>query len=122
MSKEGSRALQAAIDSDSSTVGESAYRAIRTDIIFGRLPPSHRVRLEEARTRDGVSISTLREILNRLTSEAFIVAEGQRGFQVAPVSPEGFREVAGMRLLLECHALEKSLARGDIEWGGRVVA
>jgi DNA-binding GntR family transcriptional regulator len=104
------------------TVGQTAYAAIRTDIIFGRLQPSRRLQLENARTHYGVSVSTLREILNRLTSEGFVVAEGQRGFQVAPVSPEGFKEVAGMRTLLECHAIERSLVRGDIEWEGTVVA
>src|SRR3954471_13628895 len=111
-----------AMNAAAETVGERAYRAIRTDIIFARLLPSQRLRLENARTTYGVSVSTLREILNRLTSEGFVVAEGQRGFQVAPVSPEGFREVAGLRLLLECHALDQSLARGDIEWEGRVAA
>ena len=104
------------------TAGERAYDVVRRDIIFGRLAPSQRLRLENARARYGVSVSTLREILNRLSSEGFVVAEGQRGFQIAPVSPEGFREVAGMRLLLECHALERSLAQGDVEWEGQVVA
>jgi len=104
------------------TIGESAYRRIRHDIIFGRLAPSHKLKLDTLRTSYGVSVSTLREILNRLCSEGFIVAEGQRGFEVEPVSAEGFREVAGMRLLLECHALEASFATGDLEWEGSVVA
>src|SRR5206468_4595189 len=31
-------------------------------------------------------------------------------------------EIAGMRLLLECHALRSSFESGDMEWEGRVVA
>jgi DNA-binding GntR family transcriptional regulator len=40
---------------------------------------------------------------------------------VAPVSAEDFREVADLRLLLECHAIEQSFAAGDLEWEGQVV-
>jgi DNA-binding GntR family transcriptional regulator len=104
------------------TIGESAYGAIRQDIIFGRLAPGQKLKLETLRVRYGVSVSTLREILSRLCSEGFVVAEGQRGFEVEPVSAEGFRDVAGMRLLLECHALAAALSSGDLEWEGRVVA
>ena len=104
------------------TAGERVYRRLRADIIFGRLPPSQRLKLEVVKEAYGVSISTLRELLNRLTSEGLIVAESARGFEVAPVSPENFKEIAQLRLLLECHALERSFAHGDMEWEGRVVA
>ena len=61
-------------------------------------------------------------MLNRLTSEGLIVAESARGFEVAPVSAENFKELANLRLLLECHALQRSFALGDMDWEGRVVA
>lgn len=104
------------------TVGESAYQKIRTDIIFGRLPPGKRLKLEGLKGDYGVSVSTLREILNRLHSERLVVAEGQKGFQVAPVSIANLREIAALRQLLECRALEQSFRGGDMEWEGRVVA
>ena len=104
------------------TAGERVYRRLRSDIIFGRLAPSQRLKLEAIKEAYGVSISTLRELLNRLTSEGLIIAESARGFEVAPVSPENFREIAHLRLLLETHALERSFAVGDMDWEGRVVA
>jgi len=104
------------------SIGETAYRRIRTDIIFGRLRPEERLRLDRLKERYGTSVSTLREILNRLTSEGFVVAEGQRGFAVAPISHENLREVSALRALLECHALDLSLKNGDMEWEGSVVA
>jgi DNA-binding GntR family transcriptional regulator len=104
------------------TIGEKAYRRIRTDIIFGRLPPGQRLKLEILRESYGVGVSTLRELLNRLTSEGLIVAESARGFEVAAVSPENLREIANLRQLLECHALQQSFANGDMEWEGRVVS
>jgi DNA-binding GntR family transcriptional regulator len=104
------------------TAGERVYRRLRADIIFGRLRPSQRLKLEVIKEAYGISISTLRELLNRLTSEGLIVAESARGFAVAPVSPEHFKEIAQLRLLLESHALERSFFAGDMEWEGRVVA
>jgi DNA-binding GntR family transcriptional regulator len=104
------------------TAGEKAYRRIRADIITGQLAPSQKLRLDGLKERYGVSISTLRELLNRLTSEGLIVAEGARGFEVAPISIQNFREIANLRQLLESHALEESFAAGDMEWEGRVVA
>jgi len=103
-------------------VGETAYRRIRSDIVFGRLPAGARLTLDRMKEAYDASVSTLREILNRLSSEGLIVAEGARGFQVAPVSPDNLRQVAAMRVLLECHALRLSFEAGDMEWEGRVVA
>src|SRR4051812_41157782 len=94
--------FEAAMDQ---SVGERTYRQIRSDIIFGRLAPGQKLKLEDLKQDYRTSVSTLRELLNRLASEGLIVAEGHRGFEVTPVSIENMREVAAMRLLLECHAL-----------------
>jgi len=106
----------------SRSAGESGYERIRTDIIFGRLTPGSKLRLDDLKSGYGVSVSTLREILSRLTSERLVVAEGQKGFQVAPVSVSNLKEIAALRLLLECRALEQSFTAGDTEWEAHVVA
>jgi DNA-binding GntR family transcriptional regulator len=108
--------------STAETVGESVYRRIRSDIIFGILPPRQKLRLEKVSESYGTSISTLRELLNRMCAEGLIVAEGQRGFEVAPVSAGDFEQIAALRLLLENHALEQSFTAGDLDWEGRVVS
>jgi len=107
---------------DKDSVGDDGYRRIRGDIIFGKLKPGQKLRLESLREDYGVSVSTLREILNRLSSEGFVLAEGWRCFEVAPISIADLRELAALRLLLECHAMEQSFAQGDMEWEGRVVS
>src|SRR4051794_11295678 len=104
------------------SAGDSGYLRIRSDIIFGVLTPSGRLKLESMKEDYGVSVSTLREILNRLASEGFVVAEGQRGFEVAPVSIQNLRELAQLRILLEHHAMAESFRAGDMEWEGRVVS
>jgi DNA-binding GntR family transcriptional regulator len=105
-----------------STPGELAYRRIRGDILFGRLPPGRKLKLDRLRDDYAASVSTLREVLSRLSSEKLVVAEGQRGFEVAPVSARNLKEIAALRQLLEGTALAQSFEHGDVEWEGRVVA
>ena len=104
------------------TVGEKTYQRIRADIVCGRLPPGERLTLDRMRDAYEASVGTLRENLNRLSSEGLVVAEGSRGFQVTPISAANLREVAAMRCLLESHALRESFEAGDMEWEGSVVA
>jgi DNA-binding GntR family transcriptional regulator len=104
------------------TVGEKTYQRIRADIVCGTLPPGERLTLDRMRDAYEASVGTLRENLNRLSSEGLIVAEGSRGFQVTPISAANLREVAAMRCLLEGHALRESFEAGDMEWEGHVVA
>jgi DNA-binding GntR family transcriptional regulator len=104
-----------------SPVGESTYRRVRADIVFGRLAPGQKLTLDRMREAYGAAVGTLRELLNRLASEGLILAEGSRGFEVASISATNLREVAAMRLLLECDSL-RTFESGDLEWEGRVVA
>lgn len=106
---------------ESAASGDATYQRLRADVLSGRLAPGRKLGLDGLRQIYGVGISTLREALNRLASEGLVLAEGQRGFMVAPVSIEDFREIAELRLLLECHAIGESFAAGDLEWEGRVV-
>jgi GntR family carbon starvation induced transcriptional regulator len=107
---------------ETEAVGDDGYRRIRTDVIFGRLRPGQKLKLDGLKETYGVSVSTLREILSRLAAEGFVLAEGKRGFEVAGVSIENLRELAELRLLLEAHAMEVSFANADVEWEGRVVS
>jgi DNA-binding GntR family transcriptional regulator len=111
-----------ALKGETETAGERVYRRMRNDIVSGRLAPSEKLKLGRLKDDYGISISTLRELLNRLTSEGLIVAESARGFEVAPVSADNFKDLANLRLLLEGHALQRSFALGDMDWEGRVVA
>lgn len=107
---------------DDVAIGEDGYRRIRTDIVLNRYKPEQKLKLEALKDAYGISVSTLREILNRLTAEGLVVAEGRKGFEVAAASIAHLRELADLRILLEGHAIEQSFARGDVEWEGRVVA
>lgn len=116
------RALEGTMDTVADTVGEITFRKIRGDIIAGTLQPGQKLKLEQLKSKYAVSVPTLREILNRLTTEDLVVAEGQRGFQVSPATKANLREMGDLRLVLENHALEMSFAMGDLDWEAQVVA
>lgn len=104
------------------TVGSTIYQTIKHDIIFGALKPGEKLKLDMLKKRYDASLSTLRETLNRLASEGFVDAPEQRGFYVHSISVDDLREIANLRVLLECHALDLSLQKGDTEWEGNLVA
>ena len=110
------------IDAEGDSLADKVLRRIRFDIINNTLKPGDRLRLERLRETYGASVSTLREILNRLAAEHFVVAEGNRGFGVAPISQRDLRDICEMRLLLECHALRRSIEVGSVDWEAQVVS
>ena len=78
-------------------IGEKTYSRIRADIVFGRLLPGERLTLDRMREAYEASVGTLRESLNRLSSEGLVMAEGARGFQVTPISAANRAGVAAWR-------------------------
>lgn len=104
------------------TLVESAYRALRRDIIEGRLAPGEKLRVEHLKDDYGVGAGTLREALSLLISDALVVSQGQRGFRVAPVSLEDFEDITQTRVMLECEALRQSVVMGDDAWEANLVA
>lgn len=104
------------------SAGDATYRLLRSNILLGHHHPGAKLKLERLRVDYSTSVSTLREILSRLSSEKLVVAEGQRGFEVAPISEADLRQTADLRLLLENHALSQSFEHGDLEWEATVVA
>ncbi|KQS83520.1 MULTISPECIES: GntR family transcriptional regulator [unclassified Rhizobium] len=102
--------------------GETVYQSLRADIIMGRLKPGQKLKLDGLRDGYNAGTSTLREALSRLAADGFVRAEGQRGFEVAPISEAGLREIAALRLLLEEHALARSFEAGTLDWEAGVIA
>lgn len=112
----------AAMAKQLNTVGSNTYEIIKRDIIFGKLAPGLKLKLDALKKQYAASISTLRETLNRLASEGFVTAEEQRGFFVTPVSKDDLIEIANLRILLESHAMATSIENGDADWEGNLVA
>lgn len=104
------------------TLVESAYRGLRADIIDGTHAPGTKLRVEHLKDRYEVSAGTLREALTLLVSDSLVVAQGQRGFRVAPMSLRDFEDITNTRILLEGEALRASIAAGTDAWESRLAA
>jgi DNA-binding GntR family transcriptional regulator len=103
------------------TLVEAAYHQLRRDIIEGKLRPGEKLRVEHLKAHYDVGAGTLREALQLLMTDALVVAQGQRGFNVAPISLSDFEDITRTRVLIECEALRQSIARGGDEWEAAVL-
>ncbi|MBS0353578.1 MAG: FCD domain-containing protein [Proteobacteria bacterium] len=104
------------------TLAEAAYRQLRRDIIEGLHRPGEKLRVEHLKDQYEVGAGTLREALQLLVTDALVVAQGQRGFRVAPISLDDFEDITRTRVLLETSALQQSIELGDDTWEANVVA
>jgi DNA-binding GntR family transcriptional regulator len=104
------------------TLVEAAYKQLRRDIIEGVHPPGEKLRVEHLKDQYEVGAGTLREALQLLVTDALVVAQGQRGFRVAPISIADFEDITRTRVLLETEALRQSIAGGDEAWEAALVA
>ena len=106
----------------SRTLIERAYAQLREDIVDGHLAPGEKLRVEHLKDHYAVSAGTLREAITRLVSDALVVAEGQRGFRVAPMALDDLQDLTRLRLHIEIEALRLSIRMGDAAWRVRVQA
>ncbi|MBV5286598.1 MAG: FCD domain-containing protein [Methyloversatilis discipulorum] len=104
------------------TLVDGAYRQLRRDIIEGRHPPGTKLRVEHLKDAYEVGAGTLREALALLVSDSLVVAQGQRGFRVAPISLADIEDITRTRVMLECEALRQSITNGDETWEGNLVS
>jgi DNA-binding GntR family transcriptional regulator len=77
------------------------YERIRDEIVSGRLGPSERLKVSELAARYGTSTNPIREALQQLRGEGFVVIEPKRGARVRPID-EGFvRDIIEIEVLIE---------------------
>lgn len=93
-----------------------AFARMKTSIIRCELAPGTRLKVESLSKAYGLSSSPIREALNRLAQDGIVQATENRGFWVAPISIDDFKDITRVRVLLELEALSDSIAHGDEEW------
>ena len=101
---------------------QSAYEQLRADILSCRLLPGSKLKIQELCTHYAVSLGAIREALSRLTSEGLVIAEPQRGFKAAPISPEDLTDLTKVRIEIDSLCLRKAIENGNVEWESHLVA
>lgn len=81
--------------------GSSVYERLRDDIISGRVKANDRLKVAELAARLGTSTNPVREALQQLRGEGFVVMTPNRGARVRPIDEEFVRDICEIEMLIE---------------------
>ena len=87
--------------SGASRAGDSVYRQIREDIISGRLGANERLIVADLAKRHSTSTNPVREALQLLRGEGFVVISPNRGARVRPIDQNFVRDIYEIGVLIE---------------------
>jgi DNA-binding GntR family transcriptional regulator len=79
----------------------SLYGRIRDDIISGRLMADQRLKVADLAERLGTSTNPVREALQQLRGEGFVVMEPNRGARVRSMGDDFIRDLYEMEMLIQ---------------------
>lgn len=94
---------------------ESTYRAIKDDILKGRLAPESLLLEHELAERFGVSKTPIREALRRLVMEGWVLVIPRRGYLVRQLRLEDVREIFALRQAIETSLLAETARRASAQ-------
>lgn len=77
------------------------YERIRDEIISSRLAPNERLKVADLAARYGTSTNPVREALQQLRGEGFVVIEPNRGARVRPIDEAFVRDIIEIEVLIE---------------------
>lgn len=86
---------------DASSEGASVYKLIREEIIEGRLKPNERLIAADIAKRHGTSTNPVREALQLLRGEGFVIFAQNRGARVRPIDQDFVRDISEIGVLIE---------------------
>lgn len=79
----------------------TVYELIREDIISGRLEPNARLKIADLAASYGTSTNPVREALQQLRGEGFVVMEANRGARVVEIDEAFVRDIIEIEVLIE---------------------
>ena len=104
------------------TRGESVLRAIRADILNGRLSPGAKLAFGDLVRHYQASTGVLREVLPRLVEQGLVTSQPQLGYRVVAVSVQELEHLTEARVAIETLVFGQSIRCGDLDWEADVVA
>lgn len=101
MNKNNDITSAAANDISNPADNGSIYELIREDIISGRLVANERLVVAELAERHSTSSNPVREALQQLRGEGFVVVTPNRGARVRPIDQDFVRDIYEIEMLVE---------------------
>lgn len=93
--------VETSTGSDASEAPTSVYEMIREDIVSGRLASNERLKVAELATRYETSTNPVREALQQLRGEGFVIMEPNRGARVRALDESFVRDIIEIEILIE---------------------
>jgi DNA-binding GntR family transcriptional regulator len=90
-------------DDSAALAATMVYERLRRDIIEGRLAANERLKINMLAVRYGVSANPVREALQQLRGEGFVVMQPNRGARVRTIDENFFRDICEVEMLIEPH-------------------
>jgi DNA-binding GntR family transcriptional regulator len=84
-----------------SRAGTSVYELIREEIIEGRLKANERLVVSDLARRHGTSTNPVREALQVLRGEGYVIISPNRGARVRPIDQDFIRDIYEIGVLIE---------------------
>lgn len=98
------------------TITGQIFEALKSDVLMGRVAPNERLQVDILREKYNVSLSPIREALQRLASTGLVVASERRGFRVAGLTRADLADLGRTRRHIERTAVAEAMRLGDDEW------
>lgn len=93
------------------TVADGIYRRVIDLVLFGEFAHGDRLILQDLAGRFNVSLTPVREALQRLAAEGFIESEPRKGYRVKSPSTQQVKDLWSVRAGLESVAVEALIER-----------
>jgi DNA-binding GntR family transcriptional regulator len=90
-----------ALPDGASEAPPSVYELLREDIISGQLAPNTRLKVADLAEHYGTSTNPVREALQQLRGEDFVIMEPHRGARVRPIDEDFVRDIFEIEVLIE---------------------
>ncbi len=96
-------------------LGEKVYEAVRDQIVTCELAPGSSLPVVELARQFGVSLTPVRDALNRLAAEGLVEDVARKGYYVARLDHEEIVDLLDARRLIELAAVEQGIDLAEPE-------
>lgn len=94
---------------------DKVYTQLKKDILSGKIPTGSRLTLRDLKDYLGVSITPIREALNRLAQEHFIEYTANQGVRVVTLQDQDIRQLLEICSMYDCYMVEQVMSLPEAE-------
>jgi DNA-binding GntR family transcriptional regulator len=97
---------------------DSVFQILRESILTQVFHPGERLDIKDLTTKLGVSLTPVRDAINRLAAEGLVEIRPRSGTFVTELSADEVADTFDVRMALECLAAEKMMSRNSTQHVG----